>query len=142
MNDTKPTTITVETQINAPIDKVWKMWNDPKDIVQWNHASSDWHAPRSSNDLRVGGKFNTTMAAKDGSVSFDFIGEYTAVQPNQFIAYKIADGRQVHIKFSNEGAQTKVVESFEAETKHPLDIQRDGWQAILDNFRKHVESKD
>mgnify|MGYP000853278384 CR=1 FL=1 len=131
--------ITIEATINAPVEKVWKLWNDPNHIKQWNAASDDWHTPRSSVDLRVGGKFSSTMAAKDGTMSFDFAGVYTTVNKNQLIELTIEDGRKVRVEFSSENGKTKVVETFEAENTNPLEMQRGGWQAILDNFKKHVE---
>jgi uncharacterized protein YndB with AHSA1/START domain len=137
------TTITIETLVNAPIEKVWAFWIEPKHIVQWCNASDDWHAPHAENDLRNDGKFKTTMAAKDGSVSFDFEGIYTNVQPYKVIEYTIGDGRKVVVNFLAENAnQVKVVETFEAENIHPVDMQRDGWQSILNNFKKHVESNE
>jgi uncharacterized protein YndB with AHSA1/START domain len=140
METTTKNFITVQATIKAPIDKVWKFWTDPKHITQWCNASDDWHAPFAENDLRVGGKFKTTMAAKDGSVSFDFPGVYTQVELNKSIAYTIEDGRTVQITFSSEGNDTKVVESFEAESVNPLEMQKGGWQAILDNFKKYTEA--
>jgi uncharacterized protein YndB with AHSA1/START domain len=137
------TTITIETLVNASIEKVWAFWIEPKHIVQWCNASDDWHAPHVENDLRNDGKFKTTMAAKDGSVSFDFEGIYTNVQPYKVIEYTIGDGRKVVVNFLAENAnQVKVVETFEAENIHPVDMQRDGWQSILNNFKKHVESNE
>lgn len=132
--------ITIQATVNAPVEKVWKYWNEPDHITQWAFASPDWHAPKAENDLRVDGKFSTTMAAKDGSVSFDFAGIYTKVEKHNSIEYTMADGRKVKISFTAEGNQTKVVETFEPENENPEDMQRDGWQAILNNFRKYTES--
>lgn len=132
--------ITVQATINAPIEKVWKYWNEPNHITQWAFASDDWHAPKAENDLRTGGKFSTTMAAKDGSFSFDFGGIYTKVENHKTIEYTIADGRKVKISFVQDGNQTKVVETFEPENENPEEMQRGGWQAILDNFKKHAET--
>ncbi|HYV90333.1 MAG TPA: SRPBCC family protein [Chitinophagales bacterium] len=137
---TGKTAITVETTINSPVEKVWKYWTDPKHITQWCNASDDWHAPYAENDLRVDGKFKTTMAAKDGSASFDFEGVYTNVQLYKAIDYTIGDGRKVKITFSEEGDQTKVVETFEPENTNPVEMQRGGWQAIIDNFKKYTEA--
>jgi uncharacterized protein YndB with AHSA1/START domain len=134
------TAIQVETTIKAPVEKVWKYWTEPAHITNWCYASDDWHAPAAENDLREGGKFTTTMAAKDGSMSFDFDGVYTLVKEQQAIAYTIADGRKVNITFTGKGDETNIVETFEAEDTHPLDLQKSGWQAILDNFKKYVES--
>lgn len=114
--------------------------NDPKDIVKWCQASDDWHAPAAEVDLKNGGKFKTTMAAKDGSFSFDMEGTYTNVKPTSVLEYDMADGRYVSIQFSKEGNGTKVVETFDPETENPIEMQRGGWQAILDNFKKYVES--
>ena len=140
METTKPTVITVEALVKAPVEKVWKHWNDPKHITQWCQASDDWHAPYADNDLKVGGSFKTTMAAKDGSMSFDFGGVYTSVQEYKLIEYSMGDNRKVKITFSGNGNETKVVESFDAESTHPVEMQKAGWQAILDNFKKHSES--
>jgi uncharacterized protein YndB with AHSA1/START domain len=134
------TAITVETTIQAPVEKVWKYWTEPAHITKWCYASDDWHAPAAENDLREGGRFKTTMAAKDGSMSFDFDGVYTLVKEQEAIAYTIADGRKVSITFTGQGEATDLVETFEAEDTFPLDVQKGGWQAILDNFKKYVES--
>ena len=134
-------TITVEATVNAPIEKVWACWTDPAHITQWYHASDDWHAPFAENDLQIGGSFKTTMAAKDGSFRFDFGGVYTEVREFDLIAYQIHDGRKVSITFESTNEGTKVTETFETENIHPHDMQLAGWQAILDNFKKHVESK-
>ena len=140
METTTKTAITVETVIKAPVEKVWKFWSEPKHITQWCSASDDWHAPYAENDSRLNGKFKTTMAAKDGSTSFDFGGVYTNVQSNQVIEYIMDDGRKAKITFSGNGTQTKITETFEAEDINPIEMQRGGWQAILDSFRKYTES--
>ena len=137
---TGKTAITIETTIKAPVEKVWKYWTEPNHITRWCNASDDWQAPYAENDLRVDGKFKTTMAAKDGSASFDFEGVYTNVQQDKIIEYTISDGRKVKITFSSEGDQTKVVETFETENINPVEMQREGWQAILDNFKKYTET--
>lgn len=134
------TQVTVEATVNAPIEKVWSNWNEPQHIIQWCFASDDWHAPKAENDIRTGGKFSTTMAAKDGSFSFDFAGVYDNVIPNKLIQYTIGDGRKVKIEFASTGNQTKVTETFDAESENPVEMQREGWQAILDNFKKYTES--
>jgi uncharacterized protein YndB with AHSA1/START domain len=131
--------ITVQATVNAPIDKVWKFWNEPKHITQWAFASPDWHAPKAENDLRVDGTFSTTMAAKDGSFSFDFGGVYTKVENHKAIEYTLGDGRKVKISFSTEGNQTNIVETFDPEDQNPEEMQRGGWQAILDNFKAYAE---
>jgi uncharacterized protein YndB with AHSA1/START domain len=140
METTEKTAITVKTTVKAPVEKVWKYWNEPQHITQWCAASDDWHAPKAENDLRDGGNFTTTMAAKDGSMSFDFGGVYTQVQNNKLIAYTMSDGRKVSITFSASGNETEVIETFDPETTHPLEMQRAGWQAILDNFKKYTET--
>jgi uncharacterized protein YndB with AHSA1/START domain len=135
-------TITIETVVKAPIEIVWDLWIQPEHIVKWNAASDDWHTPKASNDLKVGGEFTSTMAAKDGSMSFDFEGTYTKVVEYKHIAYTIADGREVSVVFSADADDdeiTRVVETFEPEGIHPLEMQQQGWQAILNNFKKYVE---
>lgn len=132
--------ITVETQVNAPIEKVWECWTKPEYITQWNYASDDWHSPRAANDLRVGGRFSSRMEAKDGSFGFDFSGTYDEVTSLQKIVYTIDDDRKVVILFTNEGGTTSISETFEAESTHPLEMQKGGWQAILNNFKRFVES--
>ena len=132
--------ITIETTVNAPIEKVWKMWNAPEDITKWATGSPDWHTPYAENDLRVGGKFLSRMSAKDGSASFDFIGTYDDVQKHKTIAYMMEDGRTAKITFTDTGKAVKIVETFEAETENTPELQRAGWQTILDNFKKHVET--
>ena len=133
------TPITIEAAINAPVEKVWEYWNNPEHIKNWAFASPEWHAPNAANDLRVGGNFSTTMAARDGSMSFDFGGTYTTVEENKLIEYVLADGRQVKIVFEADGEQTRIAETFDPETTNPLEMQRGGWQAILDNFKKLAE---
>lgn len=133
------TAITIEATVNAPITKVWEYWTEPEHIKQWAFAADTWHAPYAENDLSVGGKFSTTMAAKDGSVSFDFWGIYTEIIEHELIAYEMGDGRKVKITFSEQDAETHIVETFDPENENPLEMQRDGWQAILNNFKKHVE---
>jgi len=136
---TKSTVITVETTVNAPIGKVWKYWSEPQHITKWSFASPDWHTPEAENDLRTGGKFRSVMAAKDGSMSFEFGGEYTDVKNNERIAYVLSDGRKVDITFSGTEKGVKLVENFEAENQNPIEMQKEGWQAILDNFKKYTE---
>ena len=136
---TENMTITVATTIDAPVESVWKFWTLPEHITQWYQAADDWHAPYAENDLRESGKFKTTMAAKDGSASFDFEGIYTRIEKYKIIEYLITDGRMVEVTFSGRGSRTKVVETFEAENINPPELQRSGWQAILDNFKKHSE---
>jgi uncharacterized protein YndB with AHSA1/START domain len=137
---TKYKIITVEAVINAPVEKVWKLWTDPKHIVRWNNASDDWHTPEAENDLRVGGKFRSRMEARDGSHGFDFTGEYSKVALFRQIAYSMPDGRKVLVSFVTDGNDTRVKERFDAEQTHPPEMQRSGWQAILDNFKKYAET--
>jgi uncharacterized protein YndB with AHSA1/START domain len=135
------TKITVQTKVNAPIEKVWNYWNEPEHITQWNTASPDWHTPKSENDLRAGGRFTARMEAKDGSFGFDFGGVYDEVETHQYIRYTMDDGRQTTITFSGHGGnETEVVETFDAEGQNPVEMQQAGWQAILDNFKKYVEA--
>lgn len=141
MESATKTIITVESIVNAPIEKVWKLWTTPADIMKWNNASDDWHTPKAENDLRVGGRFVYTMAAKDGSMSFDFSGVYNQVKTHELISSTLDDGRSLKITFSRSGNQTKVVEDFEAESMNSVELQRGGWQAILDNFKKYVEGQ-
>jgi uncharacterized protein YndB with AHSA1/START domain len=133
--------ITVEANINAPVEQVWERWTNPKDIINWNNASDDWHTTKAENNLKIGGKFLSTMAAKDGSFSFDFEGTYNNVVENKLIEYNIIGGREVKIMFSTEENQTKIVEIFEAENENSVELQQAGWQAILNNFKKYVENK-
>lgn len=135
------TLITIQTEVNAPVEKVWERWNKPEHITQWNQASPDWHCPKASNDLRPGGTLNATMAAKDGSFSFDFAGVYDEVVPNKKLSYTIGDGRKVNVAFEEKNGKTAITESFEAENTHPLEMQRGGWQAILDSFKNYTENK-
>lgn len=134
-------TITVETIINAPLEKVWHCWTQPEHITQWAFASDDWEAPAAENDVRVGGVFKTVMAAKDKTASFDFTGTYTAVQEHSLIAYEMTDGRRVKIEFAQTPAGVKVTETFDPEQENSEELQRSGWQAILENFKLHVESE-
>lgn len=134
-------TITVETTVKAPLEKVWQCWTNPADITQWNNASDDWHTPEAVNDVRPGGNFSWRMEAKDGSMGFDFAGSYDKVIPHQLIEYTIGDGRKVKITFSGNDGETKVTETFEMENEHSEEMQRTGWQSILDNFKKYTESK-
>lgn len=132
--------ITVQTILKAPIEKVWELWISPEHITQWNHASADWHTPYAENDLKVGGKFKYTMAAKDGSMQFDFGGTYTEIVNHSLIAYTIDDGRKVKITFESQENGVEIIEKFDPETENSEALQQQGWQAILDNFKKHVES--
>jgi len=140
MAKTDPVTITVETVVHSPVEKVWEYWTEPEHIKQWNNASDDWHTPFAENDLKVGGKFVSRMEAKDGSFGFDFSGVYDEVSVNESIAYTIGDGRKVKIVFIRQENDTRIIESFEAEETNTIEMQQAGWQAILDNFKKYAES--
>jgi len=133
--------ITVERLIKADIAAIWKAWNNPDDIVQWNAASDDWHTTKSKVDLREGGKFSARMEARDGSVGFDFEGIFTRVIPQKSLAYRMEDGREVLVEFNSQRDGVFVKETFDAETENEPEMQRQGWQAILDSFAKHVEGK-
>lgn len=136
-----PNPIVVETIVKAPIAKVWSAYTSPEDIKQWNAASDDWHTTKASVDLRVGGAFSSRMEAKDGSFGFDFAGTYTKIVPQQLLAYDFGD-RKASVTFtpSAEGVQVRV--TFDPETQHSIEQQRQGWQAILDNFKRHVEAQE
>lgn len=131
--------IAVQNVVKADINKVWEFWTLPEHITKWNFASPDWHTPYAENDLKTGGKFKSTMAAKDGSMSFDFEGEYTLVVQNKTIEYLIADGRKVEITFNETPNGVEIIEKFVPETINPEEMQRGGWQAILDSFKHYVE---
>lgn len=131
--------IKVSETISADSQKVWDYWTAPEHITKWNFASDDWHCPNADNDLRVGGKYRARMEAKDGSSGFDFEAVYDKVIDQKIIAYTMTDGRQAITNFENLGDQTKVTTTFDAETENPIDMQKDGWQAILHNFKKYVE---
>jgi uncharacterized protein YndB with AHSA1/START domain len=133
--------ITVETVAKAPLQQVWDAWNTPADIQQWNTAQDDWHTTRSTVDLREGGQFLARMEARDGSSAFDFEGTYTKVVPHRAIEYRMSDGREVQIEFAERADGVLVKETFETENENPPEVQRQGWQAILDNFARHVEAK-
>lgn len=134
------TTIKIENAVNVPVETVWEFWTKPEHITKWNNASDDWHTPRAENDLRVGGKFLSRMEAKDGSFGFDFAGVYTEVKTNELIAYTIDDGRNVKVTFEAKDNTTKIITTFEAETQNSIEMQRNGWQAILNSFKKYAES--
>ncbi|MES2811041.1 MAG: SRPBCC domain-containing protein [Bacteroidota bacterium] len=132
--------ITVRTTLNTPVEKVWDYFTKPEHIVNWNFASDDWHCPKSENNLEVGKQFMSTMASKDGSISFDFTGTYTEIIPHKRIVYSIdGDGRKVIAKFQVLDGKTIVTEIFEPESQNPIELQRGGWQSILNNFKKYTE---
>jgi uncharacterized protein YndB with AHSA1/START domain len=140
METQEKTVITVQNTVNAPVEKVWEYWVKPEHITKWNNASDDWHTPWAKADFREGGNFTARMEAKDGSMGFDFGGVYDVIRPNEYIEYTIGDGRKVKVNFTSADNATKVVESFEAENTHPIEMQKGGWQAILDSFKKYTES--
>jgi uncharacterized protein YndB with AHSA1/START domain len=139
METMEKTVITVENTVDAPVAKVWEYWNKPEHITKWCFASDDWHTPWAKNDLRTGGNFSSRMEAKDGSMGFEFGGTYDEVRENEYIAYTMGDGRKVNVKFDANGNSTHVTENFEAENTHSIEMQKGGWQAIMDNFKKYVE---
>jgi uncharacterized protein YndB with AHSA1/START domain len=132
-------TITIHASINAPVEKVWKLYTKTEHIMNWNNASEDWHTPKAENDLKVGGKFLSRMEAKDGSAGFDFEGTYDEVETNKCIAFSMSDGRKVTINFEGVSKGTRVTITFEAEKTNTIEMQRQGWQAILNNFKRYVE---
>lgn len=132
--------ITVEINVNSNVDKVWNAWTKPEHITKWNFATDEWQCPKAVNDLKPGGKLNWRMEAKDGSMGFDFEGTYDEIIKNELISYTIADGRRVNVKFEPKKHEVTVTESFEAEGSISDEMQRQGWQAILINFKKYVES--
>jgi uncharacterized protein YndB with AHSA1/START domain len=131
--------ITVQTTVNAPIEKVWEYWTKPEHITKWAFAADDWEAPSAENDLREGGKFKTRMQEKGSNNGFDFTGVYTKVGEHEVIDYTMDDGRKVSVRFEGDGDNTKVTETFDPESENTEEVQRAGWQAILDNFKKYVE---
>ena len=139
MNNTKEK-ITVETIVEESMEKVWNAWTQPSHIMLWNNASPDWFTPKAENDLTIGGKFNYRMEAKDGSFGFDFWGIYDKIIPNELISYTTGDDRWVQIEFSSVENGIKIIESFEAESENSIELQKKGWQLILDNFKKYTES--
>jgi uncharacterized protein YndB with AHSA1/START domain len=135
-----PKKITVENIVKAPMAKVWEFWTKPEHIVKWAFASDDWEAPHAENDVCTGGKFLTVMQAKDQSSKFDFTGTYTSVKEHELIEYDMADGRHVKIEFVQVPEGVKVVEEFDPENENSEELQRSGWQAIMDNFKKLAEN--
>jgi uncharacterized protein YndB with AHSA1/START domain len=132
--------ITVRALINAPVQKVWEYWTNPQHIIHWNNASPDWHTPRAENDLRAGGKFVSRMEARDGSMGFDFSGKYNKVKHQKIIELTLDDDRKVQVRFDPDGNKTMITEVFDAEQENTVELQKTGWQAILDNFKKYVEA--
>lgn len=140
MEENKPVLMAVAI-VNTPVEKVFNFWTKPEHIVKWSSASDDWHTPIAENDLRNCGKFSSRMEAKDGSMGFDLWGIYDEVIQNEYIEYTLGDGRKVKISFTPKGNQTEITETFEAENTNPLEMQKSGWQAILNNFRKYAEAQ-
>ncbi|AKQ47142.1 hypothetical protein TH63_18255 [Rufibacter radiotolerans] len=140
MENEAKTTVTVETTVQQPVEKVWERWTTPEHITQWNFAADTWQCPNATNDLQPGGRFVWRMEAKDGSMGFDYSGTYEQVIPYKKIVGQLDDDRQVTITFDGQDGQTQVTETFEVEDQNSVDLQRAGWQAILDNFKKHAES--
>ena len=140
MKTTAKTKITIEATINASLEKVWNYWTESSHIINWNFASEDWHCSKAENDLQVGGKMNTRMEAKDGSFGFDFEGKYDEVILNKKITFTMSDGRIASTDFEKFGDKTKVKTIFDAEIENPIEIQKGGWQAILNNFKKYTEN--
>lgn len=131
--------ITVEVLVNASLETVWDFWNEPEHIKQWNNASEDWYTPLARNDLRPGGEYLYRMEAKDGSFGFDFRGVYDEVKDQEYISSTLGDGRKINVIFEKVGDQTRVIESFEPENEFSLEHQKNGWQSILDHFKRYVE---
>ena len=132
--------ITVSAEINADREKTWSLWTEPHHITKWNFATEDWECPSAENDLRENGRFTARMSAKDGSEGFDFGGTYTEVVPQTLIAYVMDDGRTVRVVFSENDEKTIITETFDPETENIEELQRSGWQSILDNFKRYAES--
>ena len=139
MGSPAKTSITIEAAINASAGKIWEFWTNPAHIIKWNNASDDWHTPRAENDLRTGGRFLIRMEARDKSSGFDFTGVYTDVKPLKQIDYTLDDTRKVRVSFISAGNVTFVRETFEAEQTNPVEIQKEGWQSILNNFKRYAE---
>ena len=131
--------VTVQAIIKAPINKVWDYWTNPAHIVHWNFASADWHCPNATNNLEISGEFHYLMAAKDGSVSFDFGGTYQAIEINKQIDILLGDGRKMEVSFEETTEGTQLTERFEPETMNAVELQKTGWQLILDNFKSYVD---
>lgn len=131
--------ITVGSIVNKPIQQVWDFWTSPEHIVNWNFASPDWHCPHAEHNLEIGGKLKYTMAAKDGSMQFDYTGTFTQIEPHKLLAYQLDDSRKVTITF-NHGDSTEVAETFELETINSEELQQQGWQAIFEQFKSYVEA--
>ena len=134
------TMITLTASVSVSLQKAWAIWNEPQHIIHWNFASDDWQCPSSSVDLRTGGRFSSRMEAKDGSFGFDFWGTYDEVVPFQTVRSTLGDGRKMEVRFSENQGKVTVTESFETEDQNTAERQREGWQAILDNYKTYAES--
>ncbi|KQR91508.1 hypothetical protein ASG01_14160 [Chryseobacterium sp. Leaf180] len=132
--------ITVKTEIDAPVKKVWDYFTNPAHITKWNFAHESWHCPHAENDIKAGGNFNFRMEAKDGSFGFDFKGKYDSVNPPHTITYTLEDGRNVEIVFQEMDGKTEVTQIFEPEKTNSEEMQESGWQAILDQFKNYTEN--
>ena len=132
--------VEVKTRVHAPLDQVWTCWVTPEHVMGWNFASDDWHTPKATNNLRTDGRFVYTMAAKDGSFSFDFSGTFVEITELQKIITRLDDDRMVVVEFEKIDHEVLVRETFEIEDENSEELQRLGWQAILDNFKKYTES--
>lgn len=132
--------IKIKNTIKASASKVWKAYTEPEHITNWNFASEDWYCPSAENDLQPGGKYKSRMEAKDGSFGFDFEAVYDEIIPEKKIVYTIADGRKVINSFEEKNGEIHIVTEFEAENQNPEEMQRDGWQSILNNFKDYVEN--
>lgn len=141
MTSAAKTIITVEAHVNLPAEKTWAFWTDPRHITGWNAASEEWHTPYAKNDLRAEGRFIYRMEAKDGSFGFDFGGTYLRIDPFKRIEYLLGDQRKVTVEFTQLEKYTRITESFEAEDQNPVDLQRAGWQSILNNFKRYAEAQ-
>lgn len=140
MQNSKKELVTIVAKVNAPIEKVWELWTGPEHIIKWNTANDDWQTTNSQNDLKIGGKFSSRMEAKDGSFGFDFGGVYDEVDEHERIVYTMGDDRKVWTTFTKIDGGTEVISTFEAESENPVDMQKAGWQSILDNFKKYSEN--
>ncbi len=141
MSTQTQTPITVTATVHAPVQKIWEYWSKPEHIIQWAFASDDWHVTHAENDFRPGGKFTTRMEAKDGSMGFDFGGTNDEVREHEYTSYTMDDGRKAAITFEVSGDECNITETFDPEGMNPPEMQRAGWQAILDNFKKYAEAK-
>ena len=142
MANTDRKSIRLTTTVNAPVEKVWECWTVPIHIMHWNHASDDWQTTRAENDLRAGGKFSYRMESRDGKMGFDFSGKYDKTELYRHIEITLDDDRKVQVTFIAEKNETRVIEEFETEQINPPEMQQEGWQAILNNFKKYVETSD